>query len=416
MEKIQPVIELVIVGNEILANPSRDRNSHILVKNLVSAGFPVQFIAVVGDARDDIIGVFGTAARRSDVVLVTGGLGPTSDDLTVSALADAFKRELAFDEEVMTLIRDRFRRRNRPMSESNRKQAMIPVGAQVIPNEWGTAPGIYLRAEHADFYLMPGVPREMERMFSEKVLPRLRDEYLSTIVEVEILSVSGTTESELYDRICRIPGVRDSVFFYPSPTGITVRIVTTEDASWSARTLRVQIVEELGDLVYAASETSMEEVVGALLAERRLTIAVAESCTGGLVMHRLTNIPGSSRYVLCGVIAYSNESKTNLLGVDAGIIEAHGAVSAEVAVAMASGIRERTGADIGVSTTGIAGPGGGSADKPVGLMYCGISTGERTVTKKLQFVEDRIINKGRMSQTVLDKVRAYLLQGDREEI
>jgi nicotinamide-nucleotide amidase len=227
-------------------------------------------------------------------------------------------------------------------------------------------------------------------------------------VEVETVRATGISESELYDRIKHLPGAREAFAFYPNPEGILVRIQTGNNAPMGARALLDEVVRALGEVVYSTSGESLEEVEGKLLTERGVTLGVAESCTGGLISHRITNIPGSSAYFLCGVVSYSNESKRDVLGVDAELIARHGAVSAEVAASMAEGVRRIAGADIGISTTGVAGPGGGSASKPVGLMYTGYATKSGVSTKRLHFVEDRIINKNRMSQAVLDILRLHL--------
>ncbi|MCE5251219.1 competence/damage-inducible protein A [bacterium] len=403
-----PVIEIIVVGNEILSGRTIDCNAAYLIDTLMKAGFPVRHVSVVGDYIPDISVAFRTALERSDVTLATGGLGPTSDDVTVQALAEAFGRELVLDEEVLGRIEALFRRRKWFMSESNKKQALIPTGAVPLVNPIGTAPGISLELNGHVVYLMPGVPNEMRLMFDQEVLPLIRDGYESSKAETATVHVTGISESGLYERIGILPGAREAFSYYPGPEGIAVVIRTEENAPMSASALSDEIVAILGDLVYSTGGESMEKVVGDMLVGNGLTIGIAESCTGGLVTHRLTNVPGSSAYLLAGLVTYSNESKCSVLGVDPGLIGSHGAVSAEVAGAMAEGVRNVTGADIGLSTTGIAGPGGGSDEKPVGLLYAGISTVYGTETKKLQFVVDRLINKSRMSQAVLDILRLHL--------
>ncbi len=414
MKKKKPVIEILIIGDEILSNPARDKNSQYLVDTLSGGGFRVNFIDYVGDVITDIVGAFQHSVKRADIILVTGGLGPTSDDMTVEAAAKAFGLNLILDEKALKWIEDIFRRRNRFMSDSNRKQALVPEGSFPFRNEKGTAPVIFIEVEETDIYLMPGVPGEMSTMFNNFVFPRIKDYFETSPINVVSLNITGIAESELYDRIIGIRGVKDAVRYYPGYEGITVKIITDEDSPVDADSLKVKIQNTLGDLVYSTENESLEQVVGKMLSDKGLTIAVAESCTGGLVAHRLTNVPGSSDYLLCGVVAYSNESKQRLLGVDRGLIETYGAVSAEVAQAMSEGVRRISGADIGISATGIAGPCGGSEKKPVGLMFSGISSENGTETKKLQFVEDRIINKSRMSQAVLDIIRNYLKEEQRK--
>jgi nicotinamide-nucleotide amidase len=382
-----------------------------MIDGLARKGFPVRFVSVVGDDLDDLIRTFRTAAEQADVILVTGGLGPTSDDITLEAAARAFGRELHLNEQVLAKIEELFRRRNRFMSESNRRQALIPEGAIPIENPVGTAPGVRMIVEGKRFYFLPGVPGEMQAIINQSILPEIVAGFEAEPAEMETVHVTGISESELYDRIRHLPSARESFAYYPNPEGIMVCIRTGKGSPVSARELREAVVGILGERVYSIRGESLEQVVGGMLTERRLTLGIAESCTGGLLAHRLTNIPGSSAYLLCGVVAYSNDSKIRILGVEPKLIETYGAVSAETAAAMAEGVRTISGADIGISTTGIAGPGGATVDKPVGLMYTGYSDSRTTETKKLHFAEDRIINKNRMSQAALDILRLHLERG-----
>lgn len=403
-----PVIEIIIVGDEILSGRVIDRNSGHMITGLARAGFSVRHISTAGDTLNDLMGVFRVAADRADIILVTGGLGPTSDDMTLEAAARAFGRELHLDEEVLGKIEALFRRRNRFMSESNNRQALIPDGAAPIDNPIGTAPGIRMDVDGKRFYFMPGVPREMQAIFDTSILPDISAAYEAMPVEVETVRVTGISESELFDRIRHLPGAREAFAYYPNPEGILVSIRTDAASLATARELRDEVTAILGNLVYSTRGENIEEVVGALLRQRGLTVSIAESCTGGLISHRLTNIPGSSAYLLCGVVAYSNASKQHILGVSPELIAHHGAVSAEVAAAMAEGVRRISGADIGLSTTGIAGPDGATPGKPVGLMYAGCSGAAGTRTERLQFAEDRTINKSRMAQAVLNILRLRL--------
>lgn len=413
---MKPVIEIIVVGNEILSGRIADKNAPYMIESLLGAGFAVRFISVVGDNVAEIAGVLNISTGRAHIVLVTGGLGPTSDDVTVEAAAQAFNRALVPDEVVLEWIRERFRRRKRIMSDSNRKQALIPEGAEPLENPIGTAPGVCLRVKNSDslsdtgatVYLMPGVPREMQAIFDTVVLPRISASFEPLSVETASLQISGVSESQLYDAVRHLPGAEKAFAFYPGYSGIKIVIQTDEHSPVNASVLKEKVIEMMGDRVFSTSGESLEEVLAKKLMEKQITIGIAESCTGGLITHKLTNIPGSSEYMLCGMVTYSNESKRDVLGVDSRLIETYGAVSAEVAAAMAEGVRKIAGSDIGVSTTGIAGPGGGSAEKPVGLMYTGISSELGTQTKKLQFGEDRLINKNRMSHVVLDNLRLYL--------
>lgn len=408
---MNPVIEIVIVGNEILSGRTKEANAGYMQSVLKKAGYDVCFISIVGDRIDDIADMLAFAADRADVVLVSGGLGPTSDDVTMEALARAFGIGLMLDENVLKHISVMFRRRGRFMSESNRKQAMIPEGGVVLDNPLGTAPGLFLKpvGSDASIFVMPGVPRELRTIFDESVLPRIAGTFGVSPVEVATVSVAGISESQLYDTIKHLPGAAAALSFYPMYSGIEVLIRTDEHSPATASELRSDIVKLLGDHVFSTSGEPMEKAVARMLLEKKVTVGIAESCTGGLIANRLTDIPGSSDYMKCGIVAYSNESKIDVLGVDPGSIARFGAVSAEVAGEMAEGVRRIAAADIGISTTGIAGPGGATPGKPVGLMFTAISSVDGTHTKKLQFVEDRRINKNRMSQAVLDLVRHWLL-------
>ncbi len=411
-----PDIHILIIGAEILGGRVADTNTPFLRDRLASAGYAVRGMTVAGDDVAELARLFRELTRHADILLATGGLGPTSDDVTVEALARAIGRELIEDRAVLAHIEDLFRRRGRTMTPANRKQALIPEGAEVLSNPDGTAPGILLetpgtRGERvAAVVLMPGVPQEMRAMFENEVLPRIRGRFTPETVETAVLKMVGMPESEVYETIRDLPGAREAFSYYPGPEGIEVRILTQPGAPAGAAELRDLAAARLGDAVYAVADEPLEEVVARLLIERNLTVAVAESCTGGLVASRLTDVPGSSAYFLAGITAYANDAKERLIGVDPALIARHGAVSAEVAAAMADGVRKVAGADIGLATTGIAGPGGGTPHKPVGLMFAGIADAGGVRTNRLQFGVDRHINKRRMTQAVLDLLRRAVRQ------
>lgn len=411
---MNPRIEIVIVGNEILSGKTVDANAAFMRETLIAAGYDVDGVYVVGDDIGRIAETLRFAVGRSEIVLVSGGLGPTSDDVTIEAAAHAFGRKLILNERVLRSIEALFKRRKRFMSDSNKKQALLPEGAEALANPNGTAPGVKIAVGREDVseslvFLMPGVPRELRDIFTLEVLPRITERHVPRKIETAVVSVTGISESELYDSVKHLPGAEKALAYYPRYTGIDIRIRTEEDAPMGARALSEEIKRILGDFAFSLKGDPLEKTVAEMLIEKGVTIAVAESCTGGLVAHRLTDIPGSSAYMLLGVVAYSNASKTNVLGVDPLLIEKHGAVSAEVAAAMAEGVRTIAGADIGLSTTGIAGPGGATSSKPVGLMFTGLSDAHGVSTKELQFVEDRRINKNRMSQAVIDILRYRLM-------
>lgn len=409
---MKPTIEIILVGNEILSGRTIDKNAPYMTRFLLDLGQDVSFVSVVGDNPKDMTDVFNKAAARADLIFVTGGLGPTSDDITIATAADAFGRKLVFNESVMKNIEEIFRRRNIFLSESNKQQAYIPEGAEVVPNPVGSAPGVRMKVQtgekEAIFFFMPGVPSEMQAIFSGHIIPFIKKEYSAGIIETCSVNVSGIPESQLYDMIKHLPGAKDSFFFYPGYSGIEIKIRTNENSPKRAPELRSNLEELLGDSIFSYDADLLEDVVSKMLLVKKLKIAVAESCTGGLITHRLTNIPGSSGYLLCGVVSYSNESKSELLDVNPVLIEEKGAVSQEVAGSMAEGVRNVSGADIGISTTGIAGPGGATATKPLGLMYTGISSVWGTEVHKMQFINNRIINKERMSHSVINLLRLYI--------
>lgn len=420
--RVDPVIEILVVGNEILSGRTVDTNSAAIRDMLTGAGYRVAFIGVVGDSRAGIARSLHHAAARSDIVIVTGGLGPTSDDMTMDAVRDAFSVDLVEDSRVIGWIEARFRRFGRPMSDSNRKQALIPRGAEAIENPAGTAPGVRLvltadmpsGGGAPELYFLPGVPVEARMLFETEVLPRIAARFPPPERDTAVVKVAGISESALYDRLRSLPGAEEMLSYYPGYDGIEVGIDAGADAPVTAAGMRDAIVALLGDHVYATDRRGIEKVVADLLTDRRRTVAVAESCTGGLIADRLTDVPGSSEYFLQGVVAYANEAKTGTLGVDSALIREHGAVSEPVAAAMAEGVRRLAGADIGLSTTGIAGPGGGSPEKPVGLMFAGIATADGVETKRLQFPGDRRINKQRMSAAVLGMLRLHLIQATKQ--
>lgn len=383
--------DIVAVGSELLTPARIDTNSLAITARLNAIGIRVRAKAVVGDRADDLATVFEAALSRADLVVLTGGLGPTDDDVTRDVVARALGRPLHEDAAIAGRIASRFARRGLVMPAINRRQAMVPEGGIVLPNANGTAPGLWI--EHGDrvVVLLPGPPRELLPMFDEHVQPRLAERTGGARVFTRMVRVFGRSESHVEE------AVRS---FYPAWASASPPIEVTILAARGAIDLYLSTVAAsdvaaatvldpaadaaagaLGDDVYSRSEQPIEEVVGALLRDRGWRIAAAESCTGGLLMKRLTDVPGSSAYVDSGVVCYSNEAKVGLVGVDAALIAAHGAVSEPVARAMADGIRARTGADVGIGVTGIAGPGGGSAEKPVGTVCYAIATPDGAVVR-----------------------------------
>ncbi|HKD64294.1 MAG TPA: competence/damage-inducible protein A [Candidatus Acidoferrales bacterium] len=407
--------EIIAIGSELLTPYRLDTNSLFLTDGLNQVGVRVVHKAVVGDSLDDMRASFRQALDRADLIVACGGLGPTDDDRTREAVADLLGRRLEFNEGVLRHIQELFRRFGRVMPEINRRQAMVPEGAVVIPNPRGSAPGLWIETNGHIVILLPGVPSELRAMFDQEVRPRLtrlgHDERLFT----RDLRITGLPESEVEQRVSPLyalyPDTETTIL--ASPPGIQLHPrVWSRDAAKANQILDEMVKRmalALGEHLYSTDGEQMEEVVARVLTENRATIAVAESCTGGLLAERLTNIPGSSSYFLGGVVCYSNELKSALVDVPAELIESKGAVSPEVALALAEGIRKTTGATIGVGVTGIAGPGGGTPEKPVGLAHIAIADERGPRERRFQFPGDRERIRMHASQTALDSVRRYFL-------
>jgi len=407
--------EIIAIGSELLTPYRLDTNSLFLTDGLNQVGIRVVHKAVVGDSLDDMRASFRQALDRADLIVACGGLGPTDDDRTREAVADLLSRKLELNEGVLRHIQELFRRFGRVMPEINRRQAMVPEGATVIPNPRGSAPGLWIEASGHIVILLPGVPSELRAMFDQEIRPRLtrlgHDERLFT----RDLRITGLPESEVEQRVSPLyalyPDTETTILASPPGIQLHPRVWSRDPAQ--ANQILDEIVKRmalaLGEHLYSTEGEAMEEVVARALTENRATIAVAESCTGGLLAERLTNIPGSSVYFLGGVVCYSNELKSALVDVPAELIESKGAVSPEVALALADGIRKRTGATIGVGVTGIAGPGGGTPEKPVGLVHIGIADERGPRERRFQFPGDRERIRMHASQTALDSVRRYFL-------
>ena len=410
--------EIVAVGSELLTPSRIDTNSLTITSRLNAVGIRVRAKSVVGDRAADLAQVFEGALRRADLVLLTGGLGPTDDDVTRDVVAQVLGRPLREDAAIVERLRERFARRGLPMPESNRRQAMVPDGAIVLPNANGTAPGLWI--EHGDqvVVLLPGPPRELVPMFDAQVQPRL--ERLSGGVRVysRIVRVFGRGESHVEEAIrphlaswtSASPPIEVTILAARGAVDIHLTVAAASAAQAGAVLDRAadEAAAALGDDVYSRSEQGIEEIVGALLQERGWRIAAAESCTGGLLMGRLTDVPGSSAYVHGGVVCYSNELKTALVGVDPELIAKYGAVSEPVAEAMAAGIRERTGAEVGIGITGIAGPGGGTPQKPVGTVCYAVRTPDGAVTRTRWATGGRELVRGIAVHTALDMLRRMM--------
>jgi nicotinamide-nucleotide amidase len=407
--------EIIAVGSELLTPDRLDTNSLFLTEELNKLGIEVLRKTIVGDNRELLAEAFRDALQRVPVVISSGGLGPTEDDLTRETVAELLGRRLQRNEEVVRAIEARFRSFKREMPEINLRQAMVPEGAEVLENPRGTAPGLWIEDKGHMIALLPGPPRELKPLFLEQVQPRLRRHVTSVRMFERELRVTGMGESHVEERIrpiyTRYKQVNTTILAAPGEIQIHLRM-WTDDGTQAENTLE-EIVRSfelaLGDRIFAHKGVPLEEVVAELLTTNRSTIATAESCTGGLLAERLTRIPGSSTYFLGGVVSYSNERKTAWTEVPAELIAAKGAVSAEVAIALAEGIRRSVGSTFGVGITGIAGPGGGSEEKPVGTVHIALAGPAGTKERLVHLPGDREMIRFYASQLALDMVRVHFL-------
>jgi competence/damage-inducible protein CinA-like protein len=411
--------EIIAVGSELLGSDRLDTNSLFIAGRLATLGIMLRAKAVVGDSREDIVALLLQALSRADLVVVTGGLGPTDDDLTRDAVAEVLALPLVEDPSIIEQIEKRFARRGMRMPAVNRRQAMVLRGATVLDNPNGTAPGQYLETQGRILVLLPGPPRELQPM-----LTSLCDGPLGARVEGErlfraSLFVTGRSESHVEEAVQPLystwrsatPPIETTILASPGQIELhlSLRSANSVTAQEQLGAAHAQLIGALGPDVFSTDGRPMEQVVGDLLRERRLTVAVAESCTGGLLLSRLTDIPGSSAYVLGGVVVYSNASKTAMVDVPEALIHAHGAVSEPVALALAEGVRARTGADIAIGVTGIAGPSGGTPEKPVGTVAIAvIGDGGASRVRTFSFPGGRLQVKVHATQAALDMVRRMI--------
>jgi len=403
--------EIIAVGSEMLTPYRVDTNSLWLTEQLNALGIEVRMKVVVGDDEARLDETIRIALKRSNIIISTGGLGPTEDDITRKVFARVLARRLQLHQPTLDRLRARFAKRNMKMPEINARQALVPERAQILENTNGTAPGLMMREQRALVFLLPGPPREMKPMFESSIVPILRQEAGQSFIRRRKLSIFGLSESGVDEIAAPIY----SRYKNPETTILADRGVIELHLAARARSVGEgdllltevsdQLEEALGHYVFSSNGESLETVVGQWLKFRSATLAVAESCTGGMLAARLTDIAGSSDYFVEGVVAYSNEAKIRILGVDEDLIVAHGAVSSEVAEAMADGIRRLAGSTFGVAVTGIAGPGGGTEEKPVGLVYIGLSEEAGTTSRKYLFPGDRYLIRNFSVNAALDMVR-----------
>lgn len=386
-------VHILSIGTELTMGQTVDTNAAWLSARLAAVGILCEQHVTVSDDLEPIHRAISTACRDADLVLITGGLGPTDDDLTRQALADAMGVTLELHPPSLERIAAFFAARNRTMSPANRVQAMFPRGASPIENTCGTAPGIHARVNNTEVYSMPGVPREMTTMFDRDILPQIRQFGGGRACAQRILRSFGGAEAEIGERIADLMkrGRNPTVGTSAADLIISIRINALASSPDEAAQLADADVREvkarLGHWVFGEGDDTLQSVVGRLLIESGRTISTAESCTGGLIAKRLTDVPGSSAYLMQGFVTYSNQAKHALLGVPTALIEQHGAVSAEVARAMAEGCRKVSGTDIAIAVTGVAGPSGGTAAKPVGLVYIGMCDSNATDIRELRLGE-----------------------------
>jgi nicotinamide-nucleotide amidase len=410
--------KLITIGDEILIGQVLNTNAAFIGEGLLSIGIKLERITTIGDNEEKIISALQRALEEYDVVIITGGLGPTHDDITKKVLVNFFHTELIMNDQVLNHVKGILQKRKIQVSAINEEQALVPKNCKVLFNEVGTAPGMQFDYNGKDIFVMPGVPHEMRHLMNTHIIPYLREKN-TDIIQTKTLLTTGIPESSLFSLLGDINDLTKNadLAFLPSPRGVRIRImIKNSNETFASNELsRIEniIRERANRFIYGEGKTEIEEIIGELLKSRNLKLAVAESCTGGLIANRITDISGSSQYFERGVVTYSNESKHSVLNVPMEVIQEKGAVSEEVAILMAKGVREISGVDIGISTTGIAGPTGGSELKPVGLIWIGYSDKSETFAKSFNLGGDRLVFKERASQTALDILRKQLLNKDK---
>lgn len=408
-------IELITIGDEIVTGHTIDTNAAYMADKLIEAGFVVKYRSSVGDVGDDIEEAFRLALKRADIIITTGGLGPTDDDITKRSIVKVFKRNLIFHEEILQDITRRYAVRGIEMPPINQNQALLPQGATIFPNKNGSAVGICIVEHGKIFVSLPGVPFEMKQILDDEVVPYLARRQNNQAITVTKLRTTGIVESRIAELIkpdLKVPtGTR--LAYLPSYRGVDLRIVakgaTDEEARDRSQELVRYLESKVSKYIYGRDKDSIESIVAQLLVDNDKTLAVAESCTGGLLGATLTMQPGASRYFIGGIIAYDNAVKTSELHVDPAILETHGAVSEECAVAMAAGCRRRLSADYALSITGIAGPDGGTEEKPVGTVWVGLASAHATSARLFSMGGQRDVIRERVVYAALEYLRRDIL-------
>ena len=408
--------EIIAIGSELLTPQFKDTNSLYLTDQLNMIGIPVVMKTIVGDDEHYLEQAVRGSLARTPILIAIGGLGPTEDDLTRKVVARVLQRQLVLNQEIVDRLQRRFKARGIEMPANNARQALVPTGADILTNNHGTAPGLWMASEKNHVILLPGPPGELKPMFEDFCMPRLRELAGGVALARAVFRTAGVPESTLDARIAPIytkyKNPETTILAKPGQVDIrlTARGKNREEAQKLLKELADQIDEELDEHIYARSEQTLEEVVGMLLVMKNATISTAESCTGGLIAERITNVPGSSKYFISGVIAYSDKWKMELTHIPPLLLEMQGAVSAEVARGLAEGIRTRMETTIGVGVTGVAGPGGGSPEKPVGTVHVAVATPLGTEHRQFSFPGDREKIRWWTSQAALDMVRRELMK------
>jgi nicotinamide-nucleotide amidase len=409
---------IISIGDELLSGQTINSNAAFIGNALSEIQIDVTKVTTIGDSYKDILNEFNSAFQKADLIVVTGGLGPTHDDITRKCVVDFFETDLVPNKQVLTDIKNLFSKRQREVKEIHEGQALIPKIATAIRNYRGTAPGSWIKKDNKIFVSMPGVPYEMQGMMESFVIPALSKilENADTFKEVKSLLTTGIPESQLYEKLGDIDaliGNNSKLAFLPNQFGVKIKISATGKTQDEAHNAVIEIEQKIrtlvGRYIYGINQELLEEIVAKLLRERGLTLSVAESCTGGLISSRLTNVNGSSNFFERGVITYSNAAKVEILSVNEDTIIKHGAVSLEVSRQMAEGVKAISGTDIGIAVTGIMGPTGASFNKPIGLVYIGLCDEKICTAKEFRFGDDRLINKDRTSQSALEMLRRHLL-------
>lgn len=407
---------IITIGDELLIGQTVDTNSAFMGAELSKAGFDVVRMTSIHDRRDDIIAALKDAAGKTDVVLITGGLGPTSDDITKQTLCEFFGTRLVMNHEVLRMIEDMIHRRNYPMNENNRRQAEVPESCTVIKNASGTAPGMWFEKDGTIFISMPGVPNEMKYLMMECVMPELNKKFTSQIIIHKNIMTYGSFEAKLAEILTSFEsGLPDNIklAYLPSSGIIKLRLTGTgSNRDILEKLIKRQtdiLYKTIPELIYSDNEESLEMVIGRILKAQNKTVATAESCTGGEIAHLITSVAGSSAWYKGSVVAYANEVKTGLLDVPENLVELHGAVSEEVVSRMAIEVRNKLKTDYSVATSGIAGPDGGTETKPVGTIWIAVASEKGVVTEKRLFGNDRITNIKRFSLAALNLLRKQII-------